>query len=251
MEQHPTPDAPASAHAVAHRPRGPAVWARAREEYEDGEPAPGICRRYGIGLSTFRERAAREGWRRRDADELTPADAERLDALGDVEEGPHALTLCWGRFALAVRDGDRLGARAWLRLHRELRGEMRELLEDIELDEAYSRSASGHLDAEDAAPPPSTPVEAADDPAEGTGTPPPAYVPTPPAPPPPDDLDDLDGVLRGGARTPAQRRLKTAAFRLRAAVINGEVPGREALAQFAAFRAASATGPMPPTTGPP
>ena len=110
MEQHLAPDAPPTARATAHRPRGPAVWARAREEYEDGEPAPGICRRYGIGLSTFRERASREGWRR-DADELTPADAERLDAMGELEEDPHALTgLCWGRFALAMRDGDRLGA---------------------------------------------------------------------------------------------------------------------------------------------
>jgi hypothetical protein len=134
-----SPDAPARA-ASAHRKHGPRVWDWARADYEGGQPASVICKTYNSGLSTFRERAAREGWRRCDAEpEMLPADADRLDALSDNDDDPHALALlAWKRFALSLRDGDRLGARAWLRLHREMRTEMRHILDDIALDEEYA-----------------------------------------------------------------------------------------------------------------
>jgi hypothetical protein len=186
--------------AVAHRSYGPKVWERARAEYEGGQPASLICKAYGIGLSTFRERAAREGWRRCDAEpDMSPADADRLDALGDTDDDPHALTLmAWRRFALAVRDGDRLAARAWLRLHRELGREMRELWEDMELGDEYARLRRAELEEEPVA---SFSLTARDEDgaaSEGSAADSPAGDPDQL-----DGLDDLDGVfhrsLEGGA----------------------------------------------------
>ncbi len=59
-------------------PRKPAVsrvseevWDRARQAYLAGESGPSVCERYGIGLTTFRERASHDGWRRVDMKEST------------------------------------------------------------------------------------------------------------------------------------------------------------------------------------
>ena len=234
MIHEPAPSTPARAPS-AHRFHGRKVWDWARADYEDGQPASVICKMYGIGLSTFRERAAREGWRRSDAEpDLRPADLDRLDGLGDTDVDPQALALmAWKRFALAVRDGDRLGASAWLRLHRQLRSEMRAILADVELDETFA--AMNHPASEDAEPESPFPAVGRDGEARRspggvaqafkpslveisteTVTPPPATPPVRPSGPAtlpvrggrgrgddqasdcldqPDDLDDLDGVF--------------------------------------------------------
>lgn len=60
----------------AARPRGARrtseeTWARARDEYLAGESAPTVCARFDIGLSSFRERARLDGWRRTDMKDST------------------------------------------------------------------------------------------------------------------------------------------------------------------------------------
>ena len=52
------------------------VWARVRADYSDGLSGPACCRRHGVKLTTLRDRAAREGWRR--IDQAGPP-ANRLD----------------------------------------------------------------------------------------------------------------------------------------------------------------------------
>jgi hypothetical protein len=42
------------------------LWAEVRRRYGLGESGPGLCREFGLSLSTMRGRAARDGWRRRD-----------------------------------------------------------------------------------------------------------------------------------------------------------------------------------------
>ena len=44
----------------------PEVWAAARDDYLEGLSGSEVCAKYGIGQSTFRRRAAAEGWRRAD-----------------------------------------------------------------------------------------------------------------------------------------------------------------------------------------
>lgn len=44
----------------------PIIWEAIREEYLAGATAPECARLYGVGLTTVRSRAAREGWRRID-----------------------------------------------------------------------------------------------------------------------------------------------------------------------------------------
>lgn len=43
---------------------GPKTWAMVRERYLAGESAPSLARAFGIGQSTLRKRAQREGWTR-------------------------------------------------------------------------------------------------------------------------------------------------------------------------------------------
>lgn len=60
-------------HRTAKRTiKSPRIWAQARRDYADGDPAAEVCERYGLGLSTLRARAAAERWRRCDEPENDP-----------------------------------------------------------------------------------------------------------------------------------------------------------------------------------
>lgn len=80
---------------MSRRPLSEDAWTKIREAYLDGEAAHRLCDRYGLAMSTFRERAAKEKWRLSDhplpvidePDDLTPVD---LDA---------AVETAWRRMA--------------------------------------------------------------------------------------------------------------------------------------------------------
>ena len=52
-----------------YRVRSQQIWDLARDDYLAGEPARIVCRRYDLGLSAFRIRARKAGWRRQDQDD--------------------------------------------------------------------------------------------------------------------------------------------------------------------------------------
>lgn len=95
------------------------AWARARQDYLDGDTAETACLRHGMGLSTFRARAREEGWRRVDAPDLEPVDleAETEAGLPDYADmARHALV----RLNRAILRGRSTEAGGWMRLHARL-----------------------------------------------------------------------------------------------------------------------------------
>ena len=92
------------------------TWARARADYLAGESASVVCDRYGMRLSTLRNRAAAEGWRRQDQPEPDPVDLdlEREQGLPDpADMAAHALI----RLNRAILKGHATEAGRWMRLH--------------------------------------------------------------------------------------------------------------------------------------
>ena len=61
------------------------VWTRARDDYLAGKSAIEVCRRYGLGKSTFWSRAAVEQWRR--ADQPPPEPFVPLSGVLDDASG--------------------------------------------------------------------------------------------------------------------------------------------------------------------
>ncbi|MBB5659379.1 hypothetical protein [Brevundimonas halotolerans] len=95
------------------------TWARARADYLAGESASVVCDRYGMRVSTLRNRAASEGWRRQDQPEPEPVDldAELEAGLPDYTDmANHALI----RLNRAILKGHATEAGRWMRLHRTL-----------------------------------------------------------------------------------------------------------------------------------
>ena len=95
------------------------TWARARADYLAGESASVVCDRYGMRVSTLRNRAAEEGWRRQDQPEPEPVDldAEMEQGLPDYADmAAHALI----RLNRAILKGHATEAGRWMRLHRTL-----------------------------------------------------------------------------------------------------------------------------------
>ncbi len=141
MTDHDIDDLPAP---EGRNPVSDEAWAAAREYYWLGLSAPQICQWLGVGLSTFRARAAKEGWRRCDRAELTPVDLDTPDALDPSAPDPaDAATLAdraYRRMAAAVDRGRLQDAAGWLRVHDRLRrladpratpAEMREIEKDV------------------------------------------------------------------------------------------------------------------------
>ncbi|QBX37608.1 hypothetical protein E4M02_00440 [Brevundimonas sp. S30B] len=96
-----------------------AVWARARQDYLAGDAAETVCARYDLGLSTLRQRARAEGWRRRDQPDPEPVDLEAeveagLPDYADIAR--HALV----RMNRAVLAGRGPEAAGWMRIHRQM-----------------------------------------------------------------------------------------------------------------------------------
>lgn len=102
----------------AHRIRSPETWNAARDAYLAGATAEEVCERHDLGLSAFRARARRHGWRRADQPDPEPQDDD-LDAYAGV-----ALTelvdLAWRRVARALDRGASTEAARWLRIHASL-----------------------------------------------------------------------------------------------------------------------------------
>lgn len=141
----------------AHHFRSPETWAKAREDYLAGAPAPEVCARYGIALSTLRERASKEGWRRADQAEPAPFDfAAERDADGFLP-GPGPLADdAWMGLLRTLRQDRPREALAWLRLYRGLIQLKRE--EDSRAFMRRGRPGAGELLPFAAAPEPAVAV---------------------------------------------------------------------------------------------
>ena len=138
------------------------VWAAVRVDYLAGMSAPEACRRYGVGLSAMRARAAREGWRRADQpwtprSRLDPDDegAELEARVGGDLDKVDLEELVWvahRRMLRAVMRGDAVEALRWRRVHTAMADEQAELDRFIEQEEAirYMQSGVQYPDAVDA-----------------------------------------------------------------------------------------------------
>ena len=123
------------------------VWARVRVAYLAGTSAAEACRIFGVGLTAFRDRAAREGWRR--MDQVWAPPPNRMEAwdegvvLDDRVQGDldkiHLRQLSFvahRRMMRAVLRGDAAEALRW----RRVRVAMEE--EDAELDRLVGQHES-------------------------------------------------------------------------------------------------------------
>ena len=106
--------------APVYRVRSQQVWDLARDDYLAGEPARIVCRRYDLGLSAFRIRARKAGWRRQDQDDPDLYDpALALEAVEDVAFSDMAAS-ARRRLQLALMDGEATEAQRWLKIFETL-----------------------------------------------------------------------------------------------------------------------------------
>ncbi len=133
-----------------YRIRSIDTWARARDDYLSGMAAETVCRRHDLGLSAFRRRARRHGWRRADQIEPPPGETD-LSIYADLGADDQIETARL-RFAQALEQGRATEARRWRRLWLELRDESAALDADLfpELDAAGIRAViAADSEAED------------------------------------------------------------------------------------------------------
>ena len=199
---------------TAHVLISPETWDRVRAAYAAGSTAEDLIAACGVSRSQVYARARDEGWRRADRPAEALPDAAPFDPDAAPADPADMAGQAMRRCAHALQAGRAGEARAWLRLHRDLRALALEAqdaalaalhrqahAEDRARIEARLRQgAAGHMDAGSAAAPAGgAPVEAA---------------PTPPsAPPPPDQTHTTHTVAESGA---PQRLGKRAQRRARA-----------------------------------
>lgn len=96
------------------------AWAAARDDYLAGDTAETVSARYGMAISTFRQRARDKGWRRMDQVD-PPYDPLDLDAAADgpADYGRMA-EMALMRLNRAVEAGRAIEAARWMRLHLSL-----------------------------------------------------------------------------------------------------------------------------------
>ena len=101
-----------------YRVRSARTWAAARRDYLAGDAAEAVCARYDLKLGTLRSRAAREGWRRSDMEDIWP------DPQDEAEAAPPDLTQMAAqalmRLNRALQRGRAAEAASWLRTWRAL-----------------------------------------------------------------------------------------------------------------------------------
>ncbi len=102
-----------------YRIRSVDTWIHARDDYLAGLDAEAVCRRYDIGLSAFRRRARKYGWRRVDQDDAAPGDPD-LSIYADITPDDQVETARL-RFVQALSQGKATEAVRWRRLWLELR----------------------------------------------------------------------------------------------------------------------------------
>lgn len=112
-----------------YRIRSPETWAQARDDYLAGLDAEAVCRRYDLGLSAFRRRARRHGWRRIDQDDPAPGDLDL--AIYDDITSDDQLEMAYLRFVQALNHGRAVEAARWRRLWLEMRAENAALDADL------------------------------------------------------------------------------------------------------------------------
>ena len=103
---------------TARRRRSPDVWTLARRDYAAGDPAPRVCERYGLGVSTLRARARVERWRRSDEPDATPtAQQDRSRRQLDAAE---LAELACDHLNENLQAGRLRESQGWARLARDL-----------------------------------------------------------------------------------------------------------------------------------
>lgn len=106
-----------------YRIRAAHIWAQARDDYLSGLSAEDVCRRHDLGLSAFRRRARKYGWRR--SDHVMPPPGEVDLALYDDVQLEDQIQTARLRFVEAVERGRATDARRWCRLASDLEREVR------------------------------------------------------------------------------------------------------------------------------
>jgi hypothetical protein len=101
-----------------YRIRPADIWVQARDDYLSGLSAETVCRRHDLGLSAFRRRARKFGWRRSDQGDPAPGETD-LSLYGDIpiEEQIETARL---RFVQALEIGKATEARRWRALWLDL-----------------------------------------------------------------------------------------------------------------------------------
>jgi hypothetical protein len=102
-----------------YRIRSAQTWVLARDDYLAGMGAEAVCRRHDLGLSAFRRRARKHGWRRVDQDDPPPGDLD-LSIYDDINADDQA-DMARLRFIQALNQGKSTEAARWRRLWLELR----------------------------------------------------------------------------------------------------------------------------------
>ncbi len=105
-----------------YRIRSVETWVQARDDYLGGMSALAVCHRYDLGLSAFRRRARKYGWRRRD--QADPAPAELDLTIYDDLRADEEVELARLRFVQALSHGRAVEAARWRRLWRQMRDEL-------------------------------------------------------------------------------------------------------------------------------
>ena len=113
-------DAPADDPASdGYRVRSARTWAAARRDYLAGDAAEAVCVRYDLKLGTLRSRAAREGWRRSDIEDVWP-DPQDDDTPATPPDLTQMAAQALMRLNRALQRGRAAEAASWLRTWRAL-----------------------------------------------------------------------------------------------------------------------------------
>ncbi|MDP3403682.1 MAG: hypothetical protein Q8S03_03260 [Brevundimonas sp.] len=122
------------------------VWVEVKDAYLGGASAAECCRRFGVGKSALRARAAREGWRRCDQIWVPPAPLEPWDeglkleqeVGGDLDQLDFAelAHVAMRRMMRAVLHGDAAAVMRWHRVRGIMDAMQAEVDAAMEADEA-------------------------------------------------------------------------------------------------------------------
>lgn len=103
-----------------YRIRPAATWVQAREDYLSGMDAESVCMRHDLGISAFRRRARKFGWRRLDQ-APAPARAPEPDLSIYEDVVPdEQIRLAELYFKKAISEGRAAEAARWRRLWKQI-----------------------------------------------------------------------------------------------------------------------------------
>lgn len=105
-----------------YRIRSVQTWVQARDDYLGGMSAEAVCHRHDLGLSAFRRRARKYGWRRMDQADPAPAELD-LTIYADVDDDEE-VQLARLRYLQALNHGRSIDAARWRRLWMQMRDDL-------------------------------------------------------------------------------------------------------------------------------